>query len=90
MKCLTNFRISVWCVFLFLGPGPFELYTSYSALDGIIDPDYDYPTDADGVDTFYFGQDSWWTYTDCENICESVSFKVNNCINFIIFIKLFI
>ena len=65
----------------FPGPGPFEFYPYYSALYGIFNPDYDWPTAADGVDTFYYGQNYAWTYVDCQNICEQVSFSSYKILN---------
>ena len=57
----------------FSGPGPFQIYPESSALYGIINPAYDWPTDADGVDTFYYWQNYALTYIDCQNTCEQVS-----------------
>ena len=53
--------------------GDFDRYDYSSATTGLLTPGYDLPTDADGVNTFYFGsgydKDVHW----CESQCGLVS-----------------
>ena len=52
--------------------GDFQRFDYSSATLGLLEPGYDHPTDADGVDTFYFGggwdKDQDW----CEYMCAQV------------------
>ena len=61
---------------MFSVAGDFQRYDYSSATLGLLEPGYDRPTDADGVDTFYFGggwdKDVEW----CEDQCGAVS-KIN-------------
>ena len=67
---------SVLTVFVWRGlltvSGDFQRYDYSSALIGLLEPGYDHPASADGIDTFYFGggydKDQDW----CEYMCAQV------------------